>query len=431
MAREITFLHTADLHIGAPMRGFRDLSDAWASRLQRAICEAYDRIVDAALKNAVDFVVVAGDVFDTSGASYGDFLHFFEGLQRLDDAGIPVFMVPGNHDPLSSWRNDLYRLPPSCRMMGGEEPEYALFERDGEPLCLIAARGYRNQAWASGERITFGVDRAHAVKALSGEFPLAEKAPFCVGIVHTGLEPDQSKAYSNLQELVNADVDYWACGHLHKRLLLPAKSHPRVSFPGCIQGRDLKESGERGCSLVTMRVAEDAPVQVELEFVPTASVVFHTVEVDVSACQTLADIAHLIQAQLFHVNGHAACDEMVERVVLVGKTRLHGYLRLPDVLRDLRKRINNAYPSFYCDALVDHTKPLRDRDAVLAEGLFESHALRVSDEQRASAAQMINYIQAEFVKRGIDVPSSLAEHVRDFNDIAETLVMDLLAEEEL
>ena len=57
--------------------------------------------------------------------------------------------------------------------------------------------------------------------------------------------------------------------------------------------------------------------------------------------------------------------------------------------------------------------------------------LRVSDEQRANGTQMVNYVQSELVKRGIDVPASLVRRVGDFNDAAETLVRDLLAKEEL
>ena len=432
MTRKITFLHTADLHFGAPMRGFCDLSEQWATRLRSAISEAYDRVIDAALANDVDFVVIAGDMFDTSGASYADYLHFFEGLQKLDDARISTYLTTGNHDPYSVWRNDFDRLPPSCHLLGAEGPEFALFERGDEPLCLIGARGYRNQAWPIDEPIAAGIDRTSALEALSPSNPRAKSAPFCLGIIHTGLDLDQSKAYSDPQALLAADVDYWACGHLHKRLVKPSEERPRIVFPGCIQGRDLKESGERGCFLVTMEERPGSePPHTTIEFIPTASVVFHTISVDVSACQTLADVARLVQAELFHENGKAGCDEMVERIVLTGATELHDYLCRAEVIRDLRKRINAGYPSFFCDALIDRTQSVRDRRAALKEGLFEAHVLRVSDEQRANGTQMVNYVQSELVKRGIDVPASLVRRVGDFNDAAETLVRDLLAKEEL
>lgn len=412
------------------MRGFRDLSDAWSARLREAIPQAYDRVIDAAIANEVDFVVLAGDAFDTSQPSYGDYIHFFEGLHRLDEEGIPLYLVPGNHDPFSVWQNDIERLPPSAHMMGADAPEFTLFERDGEPLCLIGARGYRSQAWPIDEPISQGISRRAAIQALGGAFSGLEDVPFCLGIIHTGLDLDQAKAFSNPHDLLAADVDYWACGHLHEALALPSENDPRVVFPGCIQGRDLKESDDRGCFLVTLEKDDEGGcARASLERINTASVIFQTVTVDISASRTLADVAHYVRAQLFHENARVSSDEMVVRIVLVGATQLHEFLAQPAVLSDLRKRINNAYPSFYCDALIDNTRLPRDRPTTLHQGLFEAHVIRVADEQRSLPEEMVNFVQAEFVKRGIDVPSSLTRKMADFNDAAETLVLDLLEEE--
>ena len=119
------------------MRGFRNLSDSWASRLRRAIPEAYDRMIETAIARKVDFAVFAGDMFDTARASYGDYLRFFEGLERLDAAGIPSYLITGNHDPYTAWQYDLAKLPESAHMLGFDGPQFALYEREGEPLCLI------------------------------------------------------------------------------------------------------------------------------------------------------------------------------------------------------------------------------------------------------------------------------------------------------
>ena len=64
MTESLTFLHAADLHLGAPFRGLAKVSPAWAARLVQAIPEAFDRVIDAAISRKVDFVVIAGDVFD-------------------------------------------------------------------------------------------------------------------------------------------------------------------------------------------------------------------------------------------------------------------------------------------------------------------------------------------------------------------------------
>ena len=141
MGAKLTFIHSGDLHLGAPFRGLRALSPAWAQRLARAIPEAYDRVIQACLDNHVDFLLLAGDMFDTDKPSYSHMRHFMRGLERLHDAGIPVYMIPGNHDPYPNWHDIIPQLPSNVRMAGSDAPEFFLHrDADGAPLCLIAAR---------------------------------------------------------------------------------------------------------------------------------------------------------------------------------------------------------------------------------------------------------------------------------------------------
>lgn len=425
MTNNVTFIHTADLHIGAPMRGFQALTPEWEQRLQTAIVEAYDRVIDAALDRAVDFVIIAGDAFDASRPSYGDYLRFFAGLRKLDEAGIPVYLIAGNHDCFTSWARDIDRLPASAHMLGDQSPEFALFERDGEPVCLIGGRSYHNQVWPAELDVAEGISRTRAVAALSADHPRAAQAPFAIGVIHTGLDLDRDKAPANPADLLSADIDYWACGHLHKRLVYPGESNPRIVFPGCVQARDIKESGERGCLAVTL--ADGAPPHIEP--IPTASVAFDTISVDVSACQTLADLRNLIQAHLFHQSGEARCEELVVSVVLVGQTDLHAFLAQPRVLDDVRRHINNAYPMFFCDSIADRTRPTFTQALPQREGLFSELLMRVSAEQKQHGEEMINYVQSEFVKRGVSVPASLSRRIGEFGEAAEVLALDLLEEE--
>lgn len=166
MPETLTFIHAADLHIGAPFRGLRALSDEWARRLVDAIPGAWDRVVEAAVSRKVDFVVVSGDIFDSVRASYRDYLRFFDGLNRLDAEGIPSYLCTGNHDPLSLWQQDFFALPPSATMLAADRPDFALYERDGRPLAVIGGRGYPNKVWSPNEDIAEGITRAAAIRAL-------------------------------------------------------------------------------------------------------------------------------------------------------------------------------------------------------------------------------------------------------------------------
>lgn len=422
MANTLTFLHTADLHLGAPFRGLKALSPAWAQRLLTAIPEAYDRVIDAALARHVDFVVISGDVFDSAHPSYGDYRRFFQGLERLRVAGIPVYLCTGNHDPYTTWQNDLFALPENATMLPASKPGFALFRRNGQPLCLIAGRGFYSQAWPVDEDISEGVSRDAAERELAGEFPDAVQAPFCVGVLHTGFDLDLQKAPVKPSSLMNRGVDYWALGHLHKRLAYPSFDDPKAVFSGCIQGRDIKETGERGCYVVTL----ERDMRTRLEFVPTASVAWEKPKVDVSGCATVSEIPDLIMRALFRANGKAHCEEMCVRVTLTGATPLHDVLSRPGVLEDVRNHINDGYPSFFCDALIDETRRPLDRQALQAEGLFPAMLMDTARMQRANAGEEVAYLQEAFLRKGFALPAACVREVDDLADKAETLVLDLL-----
>ena len=438
MTRNVRFIHAADVHMGAPISGLQDVSPEWSALLLEAIAKAWERVVSAALTHEVDFVVLSGDLFDTARPSYVDLLRLFQGFERLDEAGIPSYLVAGNHDPFTSWERETSRLPPTATLLGVNGPEFALFSRNEEPLCVIGGRSYYNQAWPESEDIAAGFGRQEALAELARRGLDASGAAFMVGVVHTGLAPDQSKAASNLKTLLAADVDYWACGHLHERCILPDEASPRVVYPGCVQGRNIEEVGERGCFLVELQEAEQdageagrsGPARpsctARIDFIPTSSVILQQIRVDVSACQTLADVRQLVQVELFHENGKAHCDEMITRITLEGETPLHQFLLDRNVLNDLRRQINNAYPTFFCDALIDKTRVPEGAGSGGAEGPFPEIVVSMSDEQRLHEDVLINFVQSEFVKRGIVVPSTLTQYMGEFGDEAERIVLDLL-----
>ncbi len=422
MHAQLTFLHAADLHLGAPFRGLRALSQEWAERLLDAIPEAYDRVIQTALLHHVDFVVFSGDIFDTARPSYADYAHFFEGLSKLSAAHIPVYVCTGNHDPYTSWRQDFGTLPEGAYMFEAQKPSYALYERDGDPLCILAGRSYYNQTWPVDVPITEGLTRPDAERALG---PRAEYAPFCVGVMHSGLDVDVRNAPTDPAVLFRSGMTYWALGHLHNKQLTPPEN-PRYGFPGCIQGRDIAETGERGVYIVTL--STNAPN--EVRFVPTASVVWQRMTVDISDCANLNEVTDKIIRELFLVNGKAHCEEMCVRITLTGSTPLHDVLLRPGVVEDVRKTINTAYAEFFCDALIDGTTAPIDREAMRAEGLFPAVFLQASDAMRAHPDDVVSYLQDEFIKRDVPFSQPKSRDVDAVVSAAENLVLDLLAKED-
>ncbi len=411
----VTFIHAADLHLGAPFKGLRTIAPAWADILLEAIPEAFRKIIDTALDQQVDFVVFAGDIFDNSHPSYADFSLFVSGLRRLNQAGIPVYFVTGNHDPYISWDNSFAALPENAHLLGATKPEFACFERDGKPLALIGGRGYYTQSWPSEENISEGISRETAMADL-GVF-----APFMIGILHTGLDIDVTRSPVNPKHLLKKDVDYWACGHVHQPRILPSKEDPRIVYSGCPQGRDMKEEGEHGVFKVTLTT--DAPA--EVEFIPTAKVAWQHVMLDVSECATISEVQEKIVSAEFAQNAETRCQRMIFRITLTGRSSLHEELTA-QVLEDMRAILNDGYPFFYVDALLDKTIPLLDYKTLQKEGLFPAVYLDVMKACRSEKEATLIDLEKQFYQRDLSLPSSLEAKYKDLCDEAETLVLDLL-----
>ena len=98
-----SFVHCADLHLDSPFEGIQAAAPAIAAVLREATFTAFDRIIDLAIGEAVDFIIVAGDVHDGENRSLRAQLRFRDALRKAGDAGLRCFVAHGNHDPLSGW----------------------------------------------------------------------------------------------------------------------------------------------------------------------------------------------------------------------------------------------------------------------------------------------------------------------------------------
>ena len=416
--RSVTFIHAADLHLGAPFKGLRAVSAQWADTMLAAIPAAFNRIIDVAIEHQVDFMVIAGDVFDDTRPSYADFSLFVSGMQRLNEAGIPVYFINGNHDPYTSWNNDFAMLPPNTHLLGVDGPGFACFERDGQPLALIGGRSYFNQAWPAGVDVSDGISRETAISYLG------KQAPFMIGVLHTGLDIDPTRSPARPADLMARDVDYWACGHIHQGRLLPSDEDPKIAFAGSPQGRGTWETGRHGILEVTLEEGASNKAR----FISTAQVEWQRLWVDVSACRTVADIQREVVSAQFAANADSGCQRMVFRIILQGCTPLYSSFT-PRVLEDLRTAINDSYPFFFIDAIANETSAPRDKEALRNEGLFPAAFLGAVSSFASDADQSVSAVESEFTARGLAVPKGLASAMGKASSEAEELVLDLLSEE--
>ena len=92
------FTHTADLHIDGPLCGLGRFEGASLDRLRGATRRALERLVDLAIEEKVDFVLLAGDLYDRDWQDFHSGLFVREQMVWLGRKNIRAIMVQRNHD---------------------------------------------------------------------------------------------------------------------------------------------------------------------------------------------------------------------------------------------------------------------------------------------------------------------------------------------
>ena len=116
------FLHAADIHIDSPLWGLSAYPDAPIELLRTATREAFSNLVTEAIDSAVDFCVIAGDLYDGNWKDYNTGIFFSREMGRLNNAGIPVYLIYGNHDAESEMTKKL-SLPENVKAFSANKPQ--------------------------------------------------------------------------------------------------------------------------------------------------------------------------------------------------------------------------------------------------------------------------------------------------------------------
>ncbi|WOV83514.1 DNA repair exonuclease [Sporosarcina jeotgali] len=274
----IRFLHTADLHLDSPFKGITDMPISRLTELRESTFAAYENLIQYAEKSVPDFVLIAGDIYDGEDRSLRAQMRFVKGLERLQQAGIPVFMSYGNHDHLGGkWTR--FQLPGNVTVFG---PEVETAE--------LTVRGQRVRIHG------FSYKERHIKEAMIGHYPNSARDSGIVdiGMLHGSIAGEESHAvYAPFtrEALLEKGYHYWALGHIHKRQVL--HNEPPIVYPGNLQGRHRNERGVKGFYEVELEGNEAS-----LKFVPTSVLVFDEIEIDctemshanewLTACQNAA-----------------------------------------------------------------------------------------------------------------------------------------------
>ena len=95
------FIHTADIHLDSPLCGLERYEGAPVDELRCSTREAFQNLVELAIAEKVQFILIAGDLYDGDWKDYHTGLFFAKEMSKLREANIEVYIVFGNHDASS------------------------------------------------------------------------------------------------------------------------------------------------------------------------------------------------------------------------------------------------------------------------------------------------------------------------------------------
>ena len=299
------FIHTADIHLDSPLVGLAAYPNAPVALLRTATRDAFRALVDLAIDEAVDFMVIAGDLYDGAWKDYNTGHFFVREMGRLQQAGVPVYLLHGNHDAESEMTKRL-TLPANVHLFDSKKPSSHRIEH---LRVVLHGRSFRDAA---------------TLENLAIAYPDALPGWLNIGVLHTALEGYTAHArYApcSLAELSAKGYDYWALGHVHEHAVL--QQNPWVVFPGNLQGRHIRETGPRGA----VRVTADETGILAVERCIVDVMRWQRLSLDVAAATDLAAVLALAGSALSALlDGAGHSLPIALRITLTGRSAAHGLL---------------------------------------------------------------------------------------------------------
>jgi DNA repair exonuclease SbcCD nuclease subunit len=305
------FIHAADLHIDSPLAALGAKDARIAAQFSAAGRAAVEALISETIDSGAKFLLIAGDVFDDDWRDVSTGLFLTRELGRLHRAGVPTFVIRGNHDAEGKMTRDL-PYGDSVHWFESRKAHTRLLD---DLKVAIHGRSFP--------------ERAVPPDFVAG-YPRRHDGWLNIGLLHTSLDGSaEHKPYApcTVADLAGFGYDYWALGHIHDARTVARE--PWIVYPGNIQGRSPRECGPKGAVRVTVEDGRIAAVEpLHLDRARWA----HE-RIDLSGLDEDEAIAEALSATLADAHRGADGRPLALRLTLTGVTPAHGRLagRLADV----------------------------------------------------------------------------------------------------
>ena len=255
-------IHCSDLHLDSAL--VTNLSPEKARERSAELCTAFGRMVRYAVRERVDAVLIAGDLFDSAHVSAQTVDYVLEQMRSAPD--VTFFCIRGNHDE-DHHAFAGQKLPGNLVTFGTEWES----RRCGD--AVITAMEPEGGGWLTlYEKLKLHAQDLNIV------------------MLHGQISTQPGIEQIALPLLRGKHIHYLALGHLHTYRKAPLDPDGEYCYCGCPEGRGFDECGEKGFALI-----ETADGKLHSRFVPFAVRQLHEVPVDITDADTVTQILSRMQ----------------------------------------------------------------------------------------------------------------------------------------
>jgi DNA repair exonuclease SbcCD nuclease subunit len=376
---KLTFLHTADWQLGKPFAGVDDLQKR--ALLQNERLAVIKRLAEKAREHGAEFVLVAGDLFDSPQATKATVAAACSAIGAI---GIPVFAIPGNHDhggAGSLWEQEFFKrerdqLAPNFSILLKPEPV------ELENFVLLPCPLLRRH---EGADPTAWLRSSQDFDARFGNKPRIVLAHGSVLNFASLPDDEESEAGApnliDLPRLSESAFDYIALGDWHGAKQVAGKAW----YSGTPElDRFVKGEDHNPGNILVVEASRGEPPQVQC--VRTGAIGWHELEFSFADDTSVARLKELVDEKI----GNRANQDLL-RLRLSGSLGIEASTRLDEMIeawsaRLLRVKLDNKTAIAPSPAELDGLTH-RASDPLISLVAAKLVALASSEDEQAAVAR--------------------------------------------
>jgi DNA repair protein SbcD/Mre11 len=297
----VRILAAGDLHLGKSPGGIPGNPMECTTRF------TWNRIVELCIEMDIDMLFLTGDIVDRDNRYFEATGLLQTGFLKLRKAGIPVYMVAGNHDHDVLRQIFRGRKNENVHLLGSDGTWELLHYHKGGQVIQVAGWSFSSQYVYDNPLISFNTLN------INPDYP-------AIALLHCEVAGGDSRyGPVGLPDLLSTRIDAWVLGHIHKPAVLNQQD-PAVIYPGSPLAMSARETGAHGAALLTV----DDTGRLSHGFIPVSPLRFESIPVDITGSDSIEDVRIRIiraidQDACNRIREHEGLQWLVYDIILQGE----------------------------------------------------------------------------------------------------------------